>query len=93
MPTEITEKNVEGITLLSVRGEMNADDAEILRRLVRDMLAGGRSQIIVDLADLAFIDSDSAPVLREIANLPEVSIEGTDSLIQNAIDLVEKRSR
>jgi anti-anti-sigma factor len=93
MPTEITEKSLEGITMLSVRGEMNADDAEILRRLVRDMLAGGRSQIIVDLADLAFIDSDSAPILREIANLSGVSIEGTDSLIQTAIDLVEKRSR
>jgi len=79
--------------MLSVRGEMSADDALILRRLVRNLIAGGRNRIIVDLAGISFIDSDSAPILREIANLPEASIEGTDSLIQAAIDLVEKRLR
>ncbi|MER3429827.1 MAG: hypothetical protein C4325_14595 [Blastocatellia bacterium] len=93
MPTEITEKSLEGLTMLSVRGEMSADDALILRRLVRNLIAGGRNRIIVDLAGISFIDSDSAPILREIANLPEASIEGTDSLIQAAIDLVEKRLR
>lgn len=91
MPTEITKKEASGITILSIRGEMSIDDAIILRRLVNDLIADEGKPIIVDIAEVAFIDSESAPILREIGDLPDVSIEGTDSLIQTAIDLVEKR--
>lgn len=93
MPTEITKKDSGGASILLVRGEMNVDDAEILRRLVREMLPTDGGGIIVDLAELTFIDSESAPILREIGEIPGVSIEGIDSLLQTAINLAEKRPR
>ncbi|MCV4939090.1 STAS domain-containing protein, partial [Escherichia coli] len=63
MPTEITKKEASGITILSIRGEMSIDDAIILRRLVNDLLADDGKPIIVDIAEVAFIDSESAPIL------------------------------
>jgi hypothetical protein len=43
------------------------------------------------MADLDFMDSESAPVLRRISAIPNVQIEGIEIFLQSVIDEVEKR--
>ena len=66
MPTQITQiDDVErAVTTYRVEGEMFAEDVVLLSRLASDQRSETGNSILIDIADLDFIDSDSAPLLR-----------------------------
>ena len=91
MATHITQHEQDGCTILRVEGDMMHDDALVLEKLATAMVDGEDNKLLIDLADLDFLDSESAPVLRRIAELENVRIEGVEIFLQSVIDEVEKR--
>ena len=91
MATQITQTtNSEGSTVLRVEGDMLLDDAILLERLVQGGDHGVSGSILIDLADLDFIDSDAASVLKRLRDEHGVQIEGIEIFLQSAINSVER---
>ena len=90
MPTQITQRESEGRTFLQVEGEMLVDDAVLLERIATELHDSTRGEVTIDLADLDFLDSDSASVLKRLGSQPGVSIEGLEIFLQSAIDAAER---
>ncbi|MEP7214103.1 MAG: STAS domain-containing protein [Acidobacteriota bacterium] len=93
MATHITQTESEegGCVTLRVDGEMLLDDALLVERLVRGIRSERPREVVIDLADLDFLDSDSAGVLRGLANEAGIRIEGIEIFLQSVINDVEKR--
>ena len=88
MPTQITQSDSDGHRYFRVEGEMLVEDALLLERIV----GGDESNIpiIIDLADLDFLDSDAAQVLRRLETERNVKLEGAEIFLQSSIDLAER---
>lgn len=91
MATHITQNEYGDGTLLSVAGEMLLDDALLLERIASDLYKSSEKPITIDLADLDFLDSDSAAVLRRLAEQTGYKIEGMEIFLQSVVNQVEKR--
>lgn len=93
MPTNITQLESEdgSTTILRVEGSLTLVDAELLERICRDLLAKPDVNLVIDLSDLNFLDSDSASVLHRL-NQQGIGLEGLHYLIQKEIELVERRA-
>jgi anti-anti-sigma factor len=92
MPTQITQHETEAGTILRVEGDLLVSDAVLLERIAAELVENG-TKVRVDLADLDFMDSESAAVLRRLADDPAVELEGLEIFLQSAIDLAERNSR
>ncbi|MEO6656618.1 MAG: STAS domain-containing protein [Pyrinomonadaceae bacterium] len=92
MPTQITQIRDErrGVTILRVDGEMFSDDAVLLEKIAIEVRGENGDNIILDLADLDFLDSDAAPVLRRLASLEGFSIEGIEIFLQTVVNNAER---
>jgi anti-anti-sigma regulatory factor len=91
MATHITQNEYSECNLLSVSGEMLLDDALLLERIASDLHESSEKPVTIDLADLDFLDSDSAAVLRRLAGQPGFRIEGMEIFLQSVVNEVEKR--
>lgn len=92
MPTQITQRESNGRTYLRVEGEMLVDDALLVERLAGDLIDAEITHVTIDLADLTFLDSDSASVLKRLDNRSGISIEGLEIFLQSAIDAAERNA-
>ena len=92
MPTQITQRESDGKTYLQVEGDMLIDDAILLERIASDIHEDSGSHVTVDLADLDFLDSESAPILKRLESKNGISIEGLEIFLQSAIDAAERTS-
>ena len=92
MPTQITQlDDVErNKTVLRVEGEMTFEDAILLEKIALEMREVGKDNIVLDLADLDFLDSDSAPVLKRMEHEHGFQIEGIEFFLQNVINDTER---
>jgi anti-anti-sigma regulatory factor len=92
MPTRITQVDEpeEAATRLRVEGSLYLADAELLRRVCRDIQHETGRGITLDLADLSFLDSDSAAVLSRMRRELGVRLEGLHLFIQKVIELAEE---
>lgn len=94
MPTSIQqiEDTERGKTILRVAGSMTFDDAVLLEKIalgMRDDLGGN---LTIDLADLHFLDSESAPILRKLESEHKFEIEGLMIFLQKAVEENESRN-
>jgi anti-anti-sigma factor len=91
MPTRITQVDApdEAVTRLRVEGSLYQADAELLERVCRDMQRESGRPITLDLADLSFLDSDSAAVLSRLRRERGVRLEGLHLFVQRVIELAE----
>jgi anti-anti-sigma regulatory factor len=94
MPTSITQvEDVErGKTILRVEGSLERADAVLLERIAIDMSSQLEKRITLDLADLDFLDSEAAPILRNLEREHGFEIEGLDIFLQHAITEAESKS-
>ena len=76
-------------TLLKVEGSLYLQDAELLEKICRDIGVQSGRHITLDLADLSFLDSDSASVLCRLKREQDVSLEGLHLFIAKVIELTE----
>lgn len=93
MPTSITQvEDVErGKTILRVEGSMERADAVLLEKIAVDMSSELARPLTLDLADLDFLDSEAAPILRRMESENGFEIEGMDIFLQHAITEVESK--
>ena len=91
MPTNITQTvSDDGRVILRVEGDMMLDDALLLEKIALEMRTDHGGDVMVDVADLDFLDSDSASVLKRLQLEQGVSIEGMEIFLQSAIDSAER---
>lgn len=92
MPTSMTQvEDLErGKTLLRVEGSLMKEDAILLEKIVLDMREQLDKNITLDLADLDFLDSESAPILKRLESEHGFELEGLEFFLQKAISQSEK---
>ncbi|MFZ1701087.1 MAG: STAS domain-containing protein [Pyrinomonadaceae bacterium] len=91
MPTQINQIDDEerGVTIFRVDGEMFREDAELLGRIAADVQSENGNSIMIDLADLDFLDSESATVLMKLERENGFEIIGTEIFLQTVVDAAE----
>ena len=94
MATQINQvdDNERGVTTLRIEGDMLGDDARLLERIGLDIRSETGNEIIIDVADLDFLDSEAAPVLRHLEKLEGFSIQGMEIFLQTVINEVERHT-
>lgn len=92
MPTNIIQTVDEATNriILRVEGDMLLEDALLLEKIAVEMSGDDAGQLTIDLADLDFLDSESASVLRRLARENGFKIEGMEIFLQSAIDSAER---
>ena len=95
MPTNITQSinETDGRLILRVEGDMMLDDALLLEKLALEMRSHYGRDLTVDIADLDFLDSESAPVLKRLQGEHGFAIDGMEIFLQSAIDSAERKAR
>ncbi len=94
MATQINQidDNVNGRTILRVEGEMLGDDARLLERIGLEIRAETGNKVSIDLADLDFLDSEAAPILRRLDNLDGFIIQGMEIFLQTVVNEAERQT-
>ncbi len=75
--------------VFKVEGSLYLEDAELLERVCRDLSSESAHHITLDLADLSFLDSESASVLCRLKREQNVTLEGLHLFIAKVIELTE----
>ncbi len=93
MPTNITQtiNETDGHLILRVEGDMMLEDATLLEKLALEMRSHYGRAVTIDLADLDFMDSESAPILKRLEHEHGFTIEGMQIFLQSAIDSAERK--
>lgn len=92
MPTHITQTDIDGRTILRVEGDMLRDDATLLEKIALGMQEENGGTIVIDLADLDFLDSESAAILRRLQYEHGFEIQGMEIFLQSAVNSAERNS-
>lgn len=77
-------------TTLRVSGEMFHEDAALLERIAVEIRSRTGEAVIIDLADLDFLDSDAAPILKRLIELDGFAIDGIEIFLQTIVNDVER---
>lgn len=94
MPTNITqiEDEKRGVTVLRVAGSMYLEDALLLEKIALGISEQTAGRIMIDLADIHFLDSDSAPVIKRMEREHRFQIEGLMIFLQKTVEETESRN-
>ena len=76
-------------TVFKVQGSLYLEDAELLEKICRDLAAQNVHHITLNLADLSFLDSESASVLCRLRREQNVTLAGLHLFIAKVIELTE----
>jgi anti-anti-sigma regulatory factor len=92
MPTTVTqiEDTERGKTMLRVEGSMTLDDAILLEKIALGMREKLVRNLTIDLADLHFLDSESAPVIKRLEREHGFEIEGLQIFLQKIVEETDK---
>ena len=87
MPTNITEieDKERGKTVLRVEGSLEESDAILLEKIALDLREYNGKNLTIDLADLHFMDSDSAPIIKRLQAEHGFEIEGLQIFLQKVV--------
>jgi anti-anti-sigma regulatory factor len=93
MPTRITqvESQAGEIRRLKVEGTLTLADAELLEEICSELCEQSDSGISIDLADITYLDSDSAWVLCRLKG-QGITLEGLDLFVRKVVELAENTS-
>jgi anti-anti-sigma regulatory factor len=91
MPTRITQIECQAGTTLRVKveGTLTLADAELLESICNELCEQSGSCVSVDLADITFLDSESASVLCRLKG-QGILLEGLDLFVRKVVELAEK---
>ncbi|MBA2334015.1 MAG: hypothetical protein M3449_08995 [Acidobacteriota bacterium] len=91
MATHITQiDDLDRGTILRVKGEMLLEDALLLERIAADVHSEQGADVTIDLAELDFLDSDSAQILKRLKDLQGYNVIGMEIFLQSAVNNAEK---
>jgi anti-anti-sigma regulatory factor len=77
-------------TILRVEGDMLLDDAILLEKVATCINGENNNKIVIDLADLDFLDSDAASILKRLEDTNGCEIEGVEIFLQSAVNMAER---
>ena len=86
---ESAEPKHEDTVVFKVQGSLYLEDAELLETVCCELAAESGHHITLDLADLSFLDSESASVLCRLRREQNVTLEGLHLFIAKVIELTE----
>lgn len=94
MPTTIKqiEDTERGKTILRVEGSLEREDALLLEKIALDMRSQLERNLTLDLADLNFLDSEAASIIRKLEREDGFEIEGLEIFLQNAVTEAEGKN-
>lgn len=87
------EDSERGKLVLRVEGELQLDDVLLLEKIALERRTENKRNLTIDLADVDFLDSESAPVIRRLQSEHGFEIEGLELFTQKAVEEAEKRDR
>lgn len=92
MPTNITqvEDAERGKIILRVEGSLTLADAVLLEKIALDLRAKAGKNLTLDFADIHFMDSESAPVVKRLKREHGFEIEGVEYFLQRVVTETEK---
>jgi anti-anti-sigma factor len=92
MPTHITQiDDIENKrTVLRISGEMVLEDARLLEKIATELWNASDSPVIIDLAELDFMDSEAASVLKAMKSRGFV-LEGIEIFLQTVVNESERK--
>ena len=92
MPTNIIQSvdDQDGSVTLRVEGDMFLEDALLLEKIALGMRGDNFREVAIDLADLDFLDSESAPIIKRLEREHGFQIRGMEIFLQSAIDSAER---
>lgn len=85
------EDTERGKLVLRIEGSMFREDAVLLEKIALDLRAQRGRNLALDLADLDFLDSESASILKRLEGEYGFEIEGIEFFVQNVVNEVEKK--
>lgn len=85
---EDTERNK---TVLRIEGELLLEDAVLLEKIALDLRAKGENNLTLDFADLDFMDSESAQIIKKLEQEHGFEIEGFEFFLQKIVTESENR--
>ncbi len=93
MPTQIKQIDDPSrkITIFRVEGDLLVEDANLIGRLAKGLQDETGNSITIDLADLDFLDSESAPILLNLERDHGFEIVGGEIFLQTLVNAAEKR--
>ena len=93
MPTRITQVGCHAGAILKIKveGTLSLADAELLENICNELREQTDSCISVDLADITFLDTESASVLCGLKR-QGISLEGLDLFVRKVVELAEKNA-
>jgi anti-anti-sigma regulatory factor len=91
MPTRITQvgDSSGARRRLKVEGTLTLADAELLEGICNELCAQADPCVSVDLADITYLDSESASVLCRLKGRG-ISLEGLDLFVRKVVELAEE---
>src|SRR5690348_1577895 len=57
MSLDIRETLREGVAVLSLKGRLTTEESQAVRTRIETLLAGGNSNVILDLSEVEYVDS------------------------------------
>lgn len=95
MPTNITqiEDTERGKTILRVDGSLTFDDAVLLEKIALGLRGEIGRNITLDFADIHFMDSESAPVVKRLEREHGFEIEGLEYFLQRVVTETENSEK
>jgi len=75
MESDITHRQ-DGVAVLALKGKLNMVSAPVVRESITSLVADGHSRVVVDLAEVPFLDSSGLGAL--IAGLKSARQAGGD---------------
>jgi anti-anti-sigma regulatory factor len=92
MPTQITQVDDPdtGRAIFRVEGQVLREDAVLLERIANDFAESTGRSVDIDLADVDFIDSEAASILKRLESDNGIRLTGIEILLQNAVNEAER---
>ena len=80
-------------TVFTVEGTLHLQDAELLEKICRDVGNQTKRPVTLELAELSYLDSDSAAVLCRMKREQNISLEGLHLFIEKVVELTEESEK
>jgi anti-anti-sigma factor len=93
----VNTQNYNDVTVMELQGEVDADVSDALKDTVTSTVAGHRTRIVLDLANVAFIDSQGLELLLWVRqycrqNKAQLSLAGLDENIEKILEVTGLQS-
>jgi anti-anti-sigma factor len=92
MPTQITQiDDIENQrTVLRIEGEMTIEDARVLEKIAAQLKDSSEFPVVIDLAELDFMDSEAASVLKSMQS-GGYRLDGVEIFLQTVVNESERK--